>query len=177
MYYTRPAHMTQTVLNGANRQPALPASEAEADCDTGSTLAGEQQQPHALPSPAAATAAAGSCIIAEEQPDDSNRVGVIADSVPASLSAVVALRPSLSKRSLGLSSRHVSAPGPFGTDADEAQRLAQRALRTLQSQKVSMKDRGSWPGGEFEALAIRAGAFMIQRSEFLCFSILGVSVF
>lgn len=148
MYYTRPAHMTQTVLDGANRQPALPSSEADSDGDTATAPAGHQQQLHELPSPGAAA----SYSVVDEQPGDSNRVGMIADSVPASLSAVVALGPSLSKRSLGLSSRHMSAPGPVGADVDEAQRLAQRALRTLQSQKTSMKDRGSWPGGELGIL-------------------------
>lgn len=153
MHYTRPAHMTQTLLDGANRQPIVPTSEADGDADTAPTPA---QQQRALPLPGVSTVAA-SCSIVEEPSDDSNRVGVIADSVPASISAVIsgtAMGPtsmtSLSRRSLGLSSRHLSAPGPgpFDGEGDEAQRLAQRALRTLQSHKPSMKERGSWPGGE-----------------------------
>jgi hypothetical protein len=152
MYYTRPAHMTQTMLDGANRQPALPTSEA--GTDTANTPSGAQAtQQHPLPSPRMPdSTAAASCSNAEQLGGDNstNRVGVIADSVPCGIGALV--QHSLSQRLLGhlpgSRSRGLSAPGPYDTDADEAQRLAQRALRTLQSQKASMKERGSWPGGE-----------------------------
>lgn len=154
MYYTRPAHMTQTMLDGANRQPALPTSEAEGGTSTANTPSGAQAaQQHQMPSPRMpVSAAAASCSIVDKLDGDSstNRVGVIADSVPCGFGALV--QHSLSQRSLGhlpgSRSRGLSAPGPYETDADQAQMLAQRALHTLQSQKANMKERGSWPGGE-----------------------------
>lgn len=157
MHYTRPAHMTLTMLDGANRQPALPTSEAEGGTSAANTPAdtprGRQQHQLASPRPPASPAAA-SCTIIEEHPEgDADRAGVIADSAPSV--GIGALVSSLSKRSLGASpgSRGrglaLSAPGvQYDLEADEAQRLAQRALRTLQSQKASLKERGSWPGGE-----------------------------
>lgn len=165
MHYTRPANMTQTMLDGANRQPALPTSEAEGGTDTATTPAGAQaQQQHPLPSPRVpGSTGAASCSSVEEPEGDTsaNRVGVIADSAPCGLGALVG---SLSKRSLGhlpgSRGRGLSAPGPYDTEADEAQRLAQRALRTLQSQKASLQERGSWPGGEEGGVVSRCGLLL-----------------
>lgn len=139
MFYTRPAHMTQTLLDGANRQPVLPTSEADGETDSAAPPAGQQQltdPPSAMPaSPTAAASAA------EEPEDGSSRVGVIADSTPSSSAICI----DLSRLSLRA---HSSSPGLCDLEGAETQRLAQRALRTLQSQKASLKERGSWPGGE-----------------------------
>lgn len=135
MRYTRPAHMTQTMLDGANRRPALPSSEVDGE-PYAAAAAANQQLCQGAGAPAPTAAAAASCSIVEE--DDAYRVGLIADSVPASLTTALGVA----------GSRRVSVPGLFTADSDEPQRLAQRALRTLQSQKASLKERGSWPGGE-----------------------------
>lgn len=135
MRYTRPAHMTQTMLDGANRRPALPSSEVDGEPDAAAAAAANQQLCQGTGAPAPTAAAASGSI---EEEDEANRVGLIADSVPASLSTAVGVA----------GSRRMSAPVPFTADSDEPQRLAQRALRTLQSQKASLKERGSWPGGE-----------------------------
>lgn len=147
MRYTRPAHMTQTMLDGASHRPALPSSKVDGEPYAAVTAAANQQlcQAAGAPAPSAAAAAAASCSIVE---DDANRVGLIADSVPASLSTALGIA----------GSRRVSVPGLFTADSDEPQRLAQRALRTLQSQKASLKERGSWPGGEVWDLAATAAA-------------------
>lgn len=145
MHYTRPAHMTQSMLEGGNRRPCLPTSEVQLDTDTATAAA--------LPSP---NAAAASCIIVEEPADDSNRVGVIADSVPAGIRTVAA-GLSLSRE------RNMSAPGG-AAEGGEAQRLAQRALQTLQSQKASMQERGSWPGGKLPGTFMTGGLFQVPES-------------
>jgi hypothetical protein len=143
MHYTRPAHMTQSMPEGGNRRPCLPTPEVQLDADAAAAAAGQ----HALSSP---HAAAASCIIVEEPADDGNRVGVIADSVPAGIRTVAA--------GLSLShGRNMSAPGGGAAEGGEAQRLAQRALQTLKSQKASMQERGSWPGGKLP----RSVAFML----------------
>jgi hypothetical protein len=150
--------MTQSMLEGANRRPCLPTPEEQLDADAAAAAATAGQQ--ALPSP---HAAAASCTVVEEPADDSNRVGVIADSVPAGIRTVPA-GLSQSRLSLGLSvsrGRNVSAPGPGQAEGGEVQRLAQRALQTLQSQKASMQERGSWPGGELR------GAFELLRTKSL----------
>lgn len=136
--------MTQTLLDGANRQPVLPTSEADGETDI--PPAGQQQPtdpPSAIPtSPTAAASAA------DEPEDGSSRVGVIADSAPSSSAICIDLSRLLLRAGSSSRGRNASAPGLCDLEGAEAQRLAQRALRTLQSQKASLKERGSWPGGE-----------------------------
>lgn len=166
--------MTQTLLDGTTRKPVLPTAEVEGDATSSTPTtpsgAGQQQQQQLpeLPSPSSAAARSRA-----DAADEGSRVGVIADSVPASISAAAAtargsfarrssLRGPPSSSSLSSSSRalrNMSSPcGVFvdshqhevvASDGDEARRLAQRALRTLQLQKASMKERGSWPGGTY----------------------------
>jgi hypothetical protein len=147
LHYTRPSHMAQTTLDGATRRPVLPTQDVEGDADT------PARQRSVPPTPGAASLAAASRRTLPA--DEGSREGVVADSVPPSSSSV--LRPG----DPGALQGTPGEPSSFDIEGGTAQMLAQRALRTLQSQNATMKQSGSWSGGACATGAGRARAVSV----------------